>query len=93
MKNLLISLTGLLAIIIVFLYSQGILPAKPYQSAVALEQEALVIINKTRSEHNLSQLQINPLLTQAAQNKAVDIFEKQYFQHNSPAGKNFSTFI
>ncbi|MCX6784391.1 MAG: CAP domain-containing protein, partial [Candidatus Komeilibacteria bacterium] len=88
-----ISLAGLLAIIIVFLYTQGVLQAKPYQSGVELEQESLIVINKTRLEHNLSQLKINPLLTQAAQNKAADIFEKQYFQHNSPAGKNFSTFI
>lgn len=93
MKNLLISLTFLLAIITVFLYTQGILPTKPYKQSPLSETEVLNIINQTRTEHNLHQLQTNPLLEQAAAAKAKDIFEQQYFQHLSPQGKNFSDFI
>ena len=93
MKNILISLTCVLAVIIVFLYAQGILPTKPYQKASLSTEEVLTAINKTRSQYGLKQLKTNPLLQQAAQAKAIDIFKQQYFQHTSPNNKDFSDFI
>ena len=44
------------------------------------------LINEQRTENNLPLLKENPLLSQAAQLKANDMFENEYFDHESPSG-------
>lgn len=51
------------------------------------------LINKERARANVSPLTLNNKLIQAAKNKAKDLAEKKYFDHNSPEGKQFSSWI
>jgi uncharacterized protein YkwD len=44
------------------------------------------LTNAERQQNNVSALTPNPLLSQAAQLKAQDMAEKQYFAHTSPEG-------
>jgi len=44
------------------------------------------LVNETRQEKNISPLKEDPLLTLAAQMKAKDIIERQYFSHSDPQG-------
>ncbi len=44
------------------------------------------LANSDRSEENLGNLKISPVLVEAAQAKANDMAEKGYFAHNSPEG-------
>ena len=93
MKNLILSLLWLTALITVFLYLQGILPLAPYQPGQLSTEEILAVINQTRQQHGLKELTQNQLLTKAAEAKAANLFEEQYFQHTSHSGKIFSDFI
>jgi len=45
------------------------------------------LTNNERTTHDLPTLNINPLLTKAAQMKANDMAENSYFAHTSPSGK------
>ncbi len=45
------------------------------------------LTNEERSENNLPELVVNPLLTEAATLKAQDMAAKSYFAHVSPEGK------
>jgi len=59
------------------------------QMAVAAEitaQKMIELTNKSRAESGLLPLIINEKLTAAAEAKADDMFEFQYFDHNSPNG-------
>lgn len=79
----------LIIIVSIFAYStlfpllneQGNLPASIYAS---------VIVDSTNhdraSEGDLPKLTVNPLLVEAAKEKANDMAEKGYFAHNSPDG-------
>lgn len=49
--------------------------------------------NEKRSEAGLTLLTLNDTLSQAAANKAVDMFSKNYWAHNSPEGKTPWDFI
>ncbi len=53
----------------------------------------LNLTNKERMEENLNTLQENYKLSQAAEKKAKDILEKQYFAHTNPDGKPFYAWI
>lgn len=44
------------------------------------------LANKDRTNQNLSELKVNPLLERAAQMKADDMAERGYFAHNTPEG-------
>jgi len=55
--------------------------------------ELIQMTNDYRAEHGLTTLSINPRLTQAAVNKARDLFTNEYFNHTSPAGRKFSDWI
>ena len=45
------------------------------------------LTNQQRTENNLPTLETNPLLTEAAQDKANDMAAKGYFAHVSPSGQ------
>lgn len=49
--------------------------------------------NQKRQEQGLSPLSLNPQLSAAAAQKAVDMFSKNYWAHNSPDGKTPWDFI
>jgi uncharacterized protein YkwD len=60
----------------------------------SMSQETLAYFtNKTRIENNLPALQDNFDLQSAAQKKAEDMAEKNYFDHTSPEGKEFWYWI
>jgi len=49
-------------------------------------QTVVDLINKDRSERQIAPLEINNKLSEAAKEKAHDMFEHGYFAHNSPSG-------
>jgi hypothetical protein len=49
---------------------------------------ALELVNRDRTINNLQPLVEDPLLSQAAQNHAQDMIDRQYFDHLSPEGKS-----
>ena len=60
----------------------------------AVSSSSLVsLTNASRAESGLSALTTNSQLESAAQAKAADMFENQYFAHNSPQGKTPWDFI
>jgi len=54
--------------------------------AVVVSSELVELANKERMASGLKPLVINQQLVQAAQNKAEDMFNKDYFAHTSPVG-------
>lgn len=59
-----------------------------------ISSETLVsLVNASRAENNLTPLAQNSELTAAAQAKANDMLENQYFAHTSPSGKTPWDFI
>ncbi|MBI4049434.1 MAG: hypothetical protein HY395_01285 [Candidatus Doudnabacteria bacterium] len=46
----------------------------------------LELVNSDRQQHGLESLELDPLLSVAAQLKAKDMIEKNYFAHISPEG-------
>jgi len=56
-------------------------------------EEMIELTNASRTEAGLPILSINEKLSLAAQKKASDMFEFQYFEHNSPSGKTPWEFI
>lgn len=50
------------------------------------EKEIIDLVNQARSENKLSELQQNDKLSRSAQAKALDMKNKNYFQHVSPEG-------
>ncbi len=63
-----------------------------YATDIHVEQ-LLASTNAQRAAHGLSALTINSKLSDAAARKAKDMFEKNYWAHNSPAGATPWTFI
>lgn len=49
--------------------------------------------NFYREEEGVNSLKVNEILEQAAQQKVKDMFEKQYFAHISPEGKDASNVV
>jgi hypothetical protein len=56
-------------------------------------QDLLNYTNKERESAGLKPLRVNPSLTKAAELKAQDMFENNYWSHVSPAGKEPWDFI
>jgi hypothetical protein len=56
-------------------------------------QKLLLLTNKERQEDNLSPLSLNSKLSEAAAKKAENMFEQNYWAHNSPDGKTPWVFI
>ncbi|MCX6809953.1 MAG: CAP domain-containing protein [Candidatus Berkelbacteria bacterium] len=60
---------------------------------VPSDQISLNLVNNYRTQNHLSQLKWNDKLAKAADDKAQDILNKQYFDHTSPDGKKAWDFI
>ncbi len=63
-----------------------------YATDIHVEQ-LLAATNAQRAAQGLSQLTLNAQLSDAAARKARDMFEKNYWSHNSPSGATPWTFI
>jgi len=63
-----------------------------YATDIRIEK-LLEATNTKRQEQGLGQLSLNQTLSQAAQNKAADMFANGYWAHNSPQGKTPWDFI
>jgi uncharacterized protein YkwD len=62
-------------------------------SADISSEQLILLTNKERQNAGVEALVINDKLTQAANEKANDMFEYDYWAHNSPTGKTPWTFI
>lgn len=56
-------------------------------------QELLVLTNEKRSQEGAGSLSLNQDLSEAAAQKASDMFSENYWAHNSPTGKTPWVFI
>ncbi|GIW62352.1 MAG: hypothetical protein KatS3mg090_0178 [Patescibacteria group bacterium] len=63
-----------------------------FKNQITVEQ-LLYYTNKARQENNLPPLKLNDQLSQAAQLKADDMFQKNYWSHYAPDGKSPWDFI
>lgn len=59
----------------------------------AIGQTLFYLINNERARQNLPPLTTNPLLKEAAQKKADDMLREGYFEHTSPEGRQFYTWV
>lgn len=84
-------LAKLIVVVMIFLYPK-IMPLE-LESANIQARELIELTNQYRQENNLPPLTVNPRLTQAAVNKAMDLLNRQYFAHTAPDGKKFSEWI
>src|SRR5205809_7384891 len=66
----------------------GVAPIDPADVRPASTFEKAVVddMNRERAARGLEPLRINPRLSQAAGDRATDMFSKHYFQHVSPDG-------
>jgi len=73
----------------IFLWPKTEAGSNGYEAA----SELIRLTNAYRKRLGLSELAVNPRLTQAAINKANDLLAKQYFSHTSPEGHRFSDWV
>ena len=52
-----------------------------------IREQALVLLNQSRKEHNLPPLVLEAKLSKAAQSHANDMLKRKYFAHSSPEGE------
>jgi uncharacterized protein YkwD len=65
----------------------GLLGPEQTSKANQLSADKIIeITNEYRKENNLPELKKNNLLTEAAEQRTEDMFNKQYFAHDSPEG-------
>lgn len=99
-KAILLSFPALLFYIVLFLslnFGLNLLTqVKPGILGVAsniYQQELIKLTNLEREKNNLPLLSENPRLNQAAEEKAKNMFEENYWAHYSPSGKDPWGFI
>ncbi|MBI2032587.1 MAG: hypothetical protein HYT09_02990 [Candidatus Levybacteria bacterium] len=91
----------ILSIFIIFFISLSFLfssfktayPAVLGVSSDISSQELLLLVNNERKEKGIPPLILSDKLNTAASNKATDMFEKNYWSHNSPEGTTPWFFI
>lgn len=77
-----------IGVVVLFFLLPYIAVASPISKELILK-----LTNKERQSQNLILLEQNPILEQAAQKKAKDIMEKQYFAHTNPDGRAFYEWV
>lgn len=86
-KNLKILIILVVLVIIIFIFFPDI-RISTFDSLSAIYVSVLVnLTNQDRSNMNIQELTVSPLLEKAAQLKADDMAERGYFAHNTPEGK------
>lgn len=91
----------LLLLLTIFFLSAGILtqsvktnfPSVLGISSDITNEQLLSLTNSKRGENGASELSISDQLSQAAANKAADMFSKNYWAHNAPDGTTPWVFI
>ncbi len=63
---------------------------QPKLSAARLEKQIHTLINRERQKHGLSQLEWDDALADIGRKHSKDMTLKNYFDHNSPEGHDFS---
>jgi uncharacterized protein YkwD len=69
-------------------------PARQHERQTAvptLAQRILVLLNRVRTEHGLTPLELDPSLTQAATQHTSEMLRDGYFGHDSADGAPFTT--
>lgn len=90
-KNSIFGLGAVLSMIILF--NVGAATAFAVQKHEIAPEIMLELTNGSRTEEGISVLRLNVRLASAAEAKANDMFEQQYFNHESPSGKTPWEFI
>lgn len=88
-KFILVRTAGLFFILFLMFANSGtVLAANDlyYGNPQITPAKMLGLTNQSRKESGLLALTVNQKLTSAAEAKASDMFEYQYFEHNSPSG-------
>lgn len=67
--------------------------ARPAFSLAITPENIVALTNESRIAFGLRALKVNPLLSRAAQAKAEDMAQREYFAHNSPDGKRPWDFL
>jgi uncharacterized protein YkwD len=62
--------------------------APPMNALQAVQRFALELVNRDRAAEGLMPMEIDPLLSQAAQSHADDMLRRNYFSHYSPEGQS-----
>lgn len=70
----------------VLVVGYAVLPASSVLSSAVTAENVIRLTNVARSAAGLEELRPNALLSVAAERKAEDMVEKQYFAHTSPEG-------
>ncbi|MEK7523837.1 MAG: CAP domain-containing protein [Patescibacteria group bacterium] len=68
-------------------------PSSDFLASVLNEENIVSLTNAARKNSRLTALAISPKLEKAADEKAKDILDEQYFAHTSPAGKTPWSFF
>ncbi|GAH22160.1 unnamed protein product, partial [marine sediment metagenome] len=58
-----------------------------------IENQVLILLNNTRSNHGLNPLNIDGVLTNIARSRSKDMIDRGYFNHYTPDGKNIFNFL
>lgn len=88
LEAILLIIPGLTVLIgVLFLW-----PKIAYTSQID-ESGLIKLTNEQRRKKDLPPLIYNETLTRAAKNKASDLLKGGYFSHNSPGGKDFSSWV
>ncbi len=90
-----LSLVAILALVLKLsvIFSTNLSTPEPVFSSEITRDSVLELTNLARQSNNLTTLDLNPLLSQAAQAKALDMAQKGYFAHITPDGKEPWDFI
>ncbi len=83
----------LISLKLLAIFSLGFLPENQALSSALTTRNILELTNYSRESYNEQPLLENPQLDQAAQAKAQDMLDNQYFAHNSPQGRTPWDFI
>jgi uncharacterized protein YkwD len=58
-----------------------------------VENQVLILLNNTRTNHGLNSLNIDGVLTNIARSRSKDMIDRGYFSHYTPDGKNIFNFL
>ncbi|MEA2097623.1 MAG: CAP domain-containing protein [Patescibacteria group bacterium] len=92
-KNKNKSINKISFVVALFFALAGLLQESTALGASISAVEMINLTNNSRMEAGLHSLSMNEKLTEAAKEKANDMFEFQYFDHNSPSGLTPWDFI
>ena len=66
---------------------------QPAVSLSSVENQVLILLNNTRSNHGLNPLNIDGVLTNIARSRSKDMIDRGYFSHYTPDGTNIFNFL